>query len=282
MAPITPASAASIRTQLGVPPAGDVWEIDPALAGREVGTPSTIFAKIEPELVAELAERFRGKHEVKAYPPLTYAVDPSIDYPSYLLEFSNVTVKRRSAELDRQRRSALEGLDLAALRARPTLRSYEELLRERDRGGRGVSVTNLIDIVERTGKLPTINVLVDAYNLESLLHGVVMGAYDRRALKGGLRMKVADGAEHFVPVAGSDPETILPGEWVIVDAEDRVVTKIVTKQSEAVAVTTRTTHAALCIQGTPLMPREDLKRVAVETCELIQRLCGGTWRIVNE
>ena len=114
------------------------------------------------------------------------------------------------------------------------------------------------------------------------MHTTVMGAYDRRALKGDLRMKVADGREHFAPVTGDKSERIAPGEWVIVDEEDRVVTKIVSKQSEAVAVTSQTTEAAPCVQGNPAIAKEELHRITVVTCELIQSVCGGSWRIVND
>jgi methionyl-tRNA synthetase len=198
------------------------------------------------------------------------------------VELSGITVRKRDPELDRLKRETIAGLNLESLRSRESLKAYAQLLDERDLGGRGASALNLIEIVERSGKLPTINTLVDAYNLLSLKHTVVMGAYDRRALKGNLRMKVADGKEHFVPVTGSEPEKIAPGEWVIVDEEDRVVTKIVSKQSEAVAVTRDTTEAALCVQGNPKISMEELHRITLETCELVKQVCGGSWRIVNE
>ncbi len=283
LGPVTPQAAKQIRSQLGLREEGDVWEQEPQLEGRGVGPPKPAFAKADRETVSELAARFRGKEEEKKkLPPLTYTIDPEIDYFSYMIEFSGVAVKRRDAELERLKKRTVASLDLDSLRERPVLQAYEPLLAERDRGGRAVSVVNLIEIVKRSGKLPTINTLVDAYNLQSLKYTVVMGAYDRRAITGGLRMKVADGTEHFVPVTGREPEKILPGEWVIVDEQNRVVTKIVTKQSEAVAVTTRTTDVALCVQGNPAMTKEELRRIAVETCELIQRFCGGTWRIVND
>jgi DNA/RNA-binding domain of Phe-tRNA-synthetase-like protein len=282
MAPIMPRAAAHIRGQLDLEASDGPWEIDPPLAGREVQKPQTVFAKVEADEIAELAVRFRGQASESTLPPLSYTIDPAIDYHSYVVELSGLQVKRHDAELEHLKRSRLAELDLAALASSPRLAAYRPLLEERDRGGRTVSVDNLIAIVRRAGKLPTINVLVDAYNLLSLQHTVVMGAYDRRALTGNLRMKVAEGQEHFVPVAGKEPEKILPGEWVITDEEDRVVTKILTKQSEAVAVTTDTTDAAMCIQGNPAIGTEELRCVTIETCELVQRVCGGQWRIVNE
>ncbi len=282
MAPLMPDAATQIRTQLGIDTSNAVWEVDPQISGFEIQKPEPVFAKTEESVVEELHERFKGKQEEQDYPPISYTIDPSIDYFSYVVEFSGLTVKKRNSSLEQEKRSMLSELDLETHKQNECVQAYLPLLEERDKGGRTVSVLNLIDIVERNGKLPTINTLVDAYNLKSLQHAVVMGAYDRRALKGNLRMKVADGSEHFVPVTGKEPEKILPGEWVITDEEDRVVTKILTKQSEAVAVTTDTTHAALCIQGNPAISKTRLREVTEETCRLIEEICGGTWRIVNE
>jgi len=281
MAPILPTAAAQIRRQLGVEVPNGAWQPDPDLEGNTIPEPTPIFAKADPEILAELQERFRGRAPESALPPLTYAIDDRIDYFSLVVEWTGSDVKRRHAELEQVKKATLGAIDLQSVRTHPRLEGYRPLLAQRDLGGRSVSVENLIDITERAGKLPTINTLVDAYNLQSLKHAVVMGAYDRRALKGSLHMKVASGREHFVPVAGRDPEPIRPGEWVITDEEDRVVTKILTKQSEAVAVTIETRDAAMCIQGNPAIPRAELHRIAVETCELVQRFCGGTWRIVN-
>lgn len=282
MSPIMPQAAEAIRLQLGLTCEGDQWPVDPELAGLALNKPAPVFAKADPDEMAELAARFKGKQENLDLPPLSYAIDPSIDYFSYVVEFKGLTIKKRHPDLERIKRDAIAGLDLEALKESPCMAAYRPLLEKRDVGGRLISVDNLINIVAKSGKLPNINTAVDAYNLLSLKHTIVMGAYDRRALKGGLAMKVADGNEHFVPVAGKEPEKILPGEWVITDEEDRVVTKILTKQSEAVAVTTQTTEAALCIQGSPAISREALHKITVETCELIQQICGGEWRIVNK
>ncbi len=282
MAPMMPDAARAIRTQLGVDDTSDVWVLDPPIAGNTIAPPAPLFAKMDPEIVSELVVRFGGKSAASELPPLSYSIDTSIDYQSLVVELSGLTVRKKHAKLEKLKRETVAALDLAEHRTHAALEPYLRLLETRDLGGRAPSALNLIDIVERAGKLPTINTLVDAYNLQSLKHATVMGAYDRRALTGNLRMKVADGNEHFVPVAGRDPEPIRSGEWVIVDEEDRVVTKIVSKQSEAVAVTIDTTAAAMCIQGNPAIGADELRKITIETCEIIQRICGGTWRIVNE
>ena len=92
MAPLMPQTAERIRRQLGVEATSDVWEIDPELAGREVALPEPLFARVEPDSVAELQERFRGTQEAPALPALGYAIDPSIDYFSFVVELSGLAV----------------------------------------------------------------------------------------------------------------------------------------------------------------------------------------------
>ena len=107
-----------------------------------------------------------------------------------------------------------------------------------------------------------------------------MGAYERRTIRGRLIYAVADGTEHFIPVKGQGREPIQPGEWVLKDETNMVVTKVVTKQSEAAAVTTGTTGCAMCIQGNPAIGLEELREVTEEMAHRISQHCGGTSRVV--
>jgi DNA/RNA-binding domain of Phe-tRNA-synthetase-like protein len=92
---------------------------------------------------------------------------------------------------------------------------------------------------------------------------------------------VADGAEHFIPVKGEAREPIAAGEWVLKDESNMVVTKIATKQSEAAAVTTATTHCAMCIQGVAGDDPAWLTVIATEMAEQIIATCGGSYRILH-
>jgi DNA/RNA-binding domain of Phe-tRNA-synthetase-like protein len=107
-----------------------------------------------------------------------------------------------------------------------------------------------------------------------------MGAYERNTIQGKLVYAVADGKERFIPVKGKKAEKIFPGEWILKDETDMVVTKVTTKQSEAAAITPKTRGCVICLQGNSLIGLEELLPVADELIAKILEYCGGEARIV--
>jgi methionyl-tRNA synthetase len=249
--------------------------------GLRLSEPALLFERLEDDRVTELTEAFRGAGQ-QDVPPLDFEKQPGVTWPCVILELRDLNVRRRINALERWKDEQLSGFDAETILAGPRLAAYDTLLASRDLGhGRPVSVRNLADLVRREGKLPNINALVDIYNTFSLKEALVMGAYERRTIRGKLVYAVADGTEHFVPVKGEAREPIQPGEWVLRDEHGLVVTKIATKQSEAAAVTPATTHCAMCIQGLEGDDPARLTEVAVEMAERIVAFCGGEYRIVH-
>jgi methionine--tRNA ligase len=247
--------------------------------GLELAKPRFLFQKIEDEVIAGLAETHRGNLEEAALAPLTFSKDPGVEWPCAILEFSDLSLRRKVKSITRWQRQVTGEIDIDALAAMPAVRAYDELLGERDRG-ECHSVGNLIDIVRRQGKLPNINSLVDVYNTWSLREGLVMGAYDRKTIAGTLFYVVADGTERFIPVKGRDPEPIVPGEWILKDEKNMVVTRVASKQSEIVAVSPSTTDCVICVQGNPQTSLAVLTETAEAMAADIVEKCGGRWRLV--
>ena len=108
-----------------------------------------------------------------------------------------------------------------------------------------------------------------------------MGAYDRKGIHGNLHLKIAQGNEYFVPIGFSQIEKIFAKEFVYCDDDNRVVTRIVSKQADYVKVTKDTENIVLNVQGNQEISREKLIKIAKETAELIVKINGGKYRIVN-
>jgi DNA/RNA-binding domain of Phe-tRNA-synthetase-like protein len=256
-----------------------LWPLGGPPTDRPLGAVSYLFTPIEDETIDALTERYRGQGD----PPLApgeFEKRPEVTWPCVILELSGLEIRRKVKTLERWKEEMLAAMDPDALERSPRLLVYDELLGERDRGNRKVSVRNLLEMLRRDKKLPNINTLVDIYNHTSLAHTLVMGAYERRTIKGKLIYAAASGKEHFIPVKGADREPIAPGEWVLKDETDMVVTKVATKQSEAAAVTTATRQCVMCIQGSPLTPVAELERIAVEMAQRIVDTCQGSYRVV--
>ncbi len=272
--PIMPERCATALSWIGCAPG------DPLRVGLVTRKPEYLFARVEDEAVAALVERFRGAGEVR-FEPLEFVKEAGVTWPCAILEFTGMSIKRRSGGLERWKEARLAGIDLDAVEAQAHVSAYDAIADGRDVGDRLTSVRNLIEIVRRQGKLPNINALVDVYNVFSLAEGIVMGAYERQTIGGTLTYAVANGTERFIPVNGQAPEPIKPGEWVLRDAKNMVVTKVTTKQSEAAAVTTSTSACAMCIQGNDQIGVERLEAVAAELAAKIVEVCGGQWRLVH-
>jgi methionyl-tRNA synthetase len=271
--PIMPERCQAVLAMMGT-------DIDGQLeAGTPIERPERLFEPVEDELVAQFTERFRGSGSEKIE-PLEFVKRPEITWPCVILELVDLNVRRRVKALERWKEARLETADLDAIEQGERLKAYYEGLETRDRG-RKVSVQNLLDLVRREGKLPNINSVVDIYNTYSLTESIVMGAYERRTIHGRLIYAEADGNEHFIPVSGAEREPVQPGEWVLKDETDMVVTKVTSKQSEAAAVTTATTACAMCIQGNDVIDTDALVSVAREMADLIVEYCGGSYRIVH-
>ncbi len=240
--------------------------------------PPLLFQKIDDAKIEALIAQFGDKKEDDGV--LAFTKEPEVTWPCVILSFDDLTIKRRIKPLRRKIKEEVGKLDLDALEQLEHVQAYQELMEKFDRGGKH-SVQNLIDIVRREGKLPNINALVDIYNLYSLREGIIMGAYDRTSIKGTLIYGQTDGTERFYPVKGGAPASIDSGEWVLKDETGQVVTRVASKQAEAVAISTNTTSCAMCIQGNPLVPVERLQEIAEAMAAEVVERCGGTWKLVH-
>ena len=253
---------------------------DPFVSEIPLQKHTYLFEPVEDKIIKTLSERFLGLAKDPEPDPLVFEKQKGVTWPCVILEFNDLKIKRKIKALERENRKQINSLDLGQIESSEHMKEYLNVLEEKDLG-RNISVQNLINIVRREGKLPNINVLVDIYNTFSLREGLVMGAYDRRSIRGKLIYAIADGSEHFIPVKGKDPEEITPGEWILKDETGMVVTKVTSKQSEAVAVTQSTTHCAICIQGNQKTPISLLEKISVQMAKAIIASCEGSFRVVH-
>ncbi len=268
--PILPGFSSSIESQLGIKE--QKWEdIDSELENHKIGEAKIVLKKIE-QLNLEIKE-------TKA-PEVSYIKDSGIDVDSYIIEISGLKIKRKNQELEKLKDEVYQNLDLDKLENSKHTKEYIKLL-EFDKTDSPPSTINLFNLFKKNKKLPDFNTVADAYNILSLKYGIVMGAYDRKTMVGNIRLKIADGSEHFVPIGKKLPEKVSSGEWVYVDDNNNVFTKLMTKQANFVAVDLNTTNIIMCIQGNNEIKKEDLLNVTKEVAELITKFNGGTYRLLN-
>jgi len=125
------------------------------------------------------------------------------------------------------------------------------------------------------GKLiPSINTLVDAYNLASIKSEVALAAFDENKLKGSLTMRFALKGEMFPGIGMDKPASLNGGEVVISDSE-RLVALYPHRDADYSKVTEETRNVAMLVCGVPGISLDILLKSKQMAAEYIIRFCGG-------
>lgn len=139
----------------------------------------------------------------------------------------------------------------------------------------------LLRRLTKKGDIPSINALVDAYNLVSIRYAVPMAAFDTRQLNGSLTIRFADGWEWFT--AHDEPEAGHPeaGEVIFVDESGLIFARRwCWKQSLQSTTGLDTTTAIITIEAHHPGARQDVEHASADLIELLSRYIGGSYQPV--
>ena len=108
----------------------------------------------------------------------------------------------------------------------------------------------LLRRLTKQGGLPSIGTLVDIGNLVSIRHALPVAVIDRRAIAGGIAVRLARGDERWADLGSSTTEHPEPGEVVFVDARDSVIARRwCWRQSLESAARDDTTDVLITVEG---------------------------------
>jgi len=132
----------------------------------------------------------------------------------------------------------------------------------------------LVRRILRGSPLPTINTLVDAYNLASVTTTIPFGAFDADKMRGISIMREAKPGEEFLGIGMDKPLQLSGGEAVIQD-DDRLVAVYPYRDAEYSKVTTTTRNLMLLTCGVPGIGVAELEKAEAVCVGYITRFCGG-------
>lgn len=200
------------------------------------------------------------------------------DLQALICRVEGVEVRRENAELERfkteisaQTRS---GYSLESVKDAPVFRAYREFYW---RVGIDPTKTRpageaLVRRILAGKPLPTINTLVDSYNLASVKTGIAIGAFDTSALKGELVMRPANEGEEFIGIGMKEPETLKGNEPVVSD-DERLIAIYPYRDADHTKVTEATKGVLFLICGVPGISEEELQGCAEITIDFVKRFC---------
>lgn len=140
------------------------------------------------------------------------------------------------------------------------------------------SVEALLRRVVKGDSLPSVNTLVDLYNLVSVTYVLPIGGEDMDSLNGDLSLCRAQGNERFVRLGGTENEPPEPGEVVYKDNNGVVCRRWNWREADKTKLTAHTRNAVIVVDGLAEIGREAVEKATKELAVLITMHCGGRVR----
>jgi len=204
---------------------------------------------------------------------------PDLHVLTSLIE--NVTVKKYDSDLEAFKneivREIKDAYDIQTLKDRPVLRAYRDFFwrLEVDPTKTRPAAEALIRRLLRGRPLPTINTLVDAYNLSSIKTEIAIAAFDSDRIVGDLLMRYARDGEEFLGIGMKSPIR-LSGREVVISDKEKLVAVYPYRDAENTKVTELTKNVLLLFCSVPGIPLERLLEAKSVAEDFITRFCGGT------
>jgi len=199
-------------------------------------------------------------------------------------EIEGVKVEKRNVELEKFQseitKQVREQYDLESLKNLSTFRAYRDFF-----WSVGIDPTKnrpaaeaLIRRILGGRTIPSINTLVDAYNLASIKTEIALAAFDADKLKGDLLMRFTEKGEEFLGIGMEKPMLLQGGEIVVSDGE-KLVAMYPYRDADSTKITEKTKNVVLLVCGVPSIGEEILQNAARVALEFITRFCGGEGRM---
>jgi len=189
--------------------------------------------------------------------------------------------KNLPGALKRHIKTELTRVDIRSLLQSPVLNGYRELYRLHDEPCAAPASETLLKLIEKQGRLPNINTIVDIYNMVAAQTGYAIGAHDAARLKGNVTIRKTDGTERYTPIMQAEPIIVPAGKYAAVDDSGEVICWMETRQSDVTKVVPgETEEIFLYVQGNQATSSGEVFMVLQGVCDTIQEYCGGTYKIL--
>jgi len=144
------------------------------------------------------------------------------------------------------------------------------------------SPENLLNMLLSNGDIPSINLIVDIYNLVSVKTKLALGAHDLDKITGNVSLRLTNGDENFLPIGYSKPKPISKGEYSYIDDNNDILCRMEVRQVEKTKVTEETSSCTYIIQGNENTDNKQIKIAVDMLIDLTIKYCGGTAEVIYE
>lgn len=138
------------------------------------------------------------------------------------------------------------------------------------------SIEALLRRVLQAKQLPSINPIVDIYNLISIKYMLPAGGGDLDKIKGTINLTIAQGTEHFVMLGSSSPVPIKSGEVIYSDDNEVLCRAWNYREADKTKITEETKNVYLLLEGLEHTSNEEITTALSEMTTLISSYCQGS------
>ena len=196
------------------------------------------------------------------------------------LRIKGVQIQKRGAELEKFKvevmRQVRNDYNLDSVKDHPTFRAYRDFFWsiKIDPTKIRPAAEALIRRILAGKPLPSINTLVDAYNLASIKTRIALATFDADKLEGDLLMRFAEEGEQFYGIGMKKP-LILKGGEIVVSDDKKLIAVYPYRDADNTKVTEETENIMMLVCGVPGIPKENLENASRVALEYITRFCDG-------
>jgi DNA/RNA-binding domain of Phe-tRNA-synthetase-like protein len=127
--------------------------------------------------------------------------------------------------------------------------------------------------------IPTINNVVDSYNLASIDTKISLAVFDKDKLKGKLKLRTAFKGEEFLGIAMKETMRLRGGEVVVSD-DKSIIAIYPYRDADESKVNNRTKNLFFLVCGVPGIDKLKLSKSGKVTIDYITKFCGGKGELV--
>ncbi len=138
----------------------------------------------------------------------------------------------------------------------------------------------LIKLLVKRGTSPSINKVVDLYNIISMETRLALGAHDLDHVDGNVTLRITDGTERYVPLGESEPVPVAAGEYSYCDDANEVLCRLEVRQVNKTATLPSTTRAFFIVQGNEATSDDYVREVAQRLVDEVVRVAGGSGHVI--
>jgi DNA/RNA-binding domain of Phe-tRNA-synthetase-like protein len=196
------------------------------------------------------------------------------------LRIKGVQIQKRDAKLEKFKvevmRQVRNDYNLDSVKDHPTFRAYRDFFWsiKIDPTKIRPAAEALIRRILAGKTLPSINTLVDAYNLASIKSRIALATFDADKLEGDLLMRFAEEGEQFYGI-GMEKPLILKGGEIVVSDDQKLIAIYPYRDADNTKVTEETENIMMLVCGVPGITKETLENASRVALEYITRFCNG-------